>query len=432
LSAADATLLIRRATFGRSASGIGDLVGRSADDIVNELVTDLGSTPAAPPELSGSSAAWQKADFVRNWWYDRMAFSEAPLREKMVLFLHGHFTCEFAKLGSARQLFDQNQLFRAYAFGDLRALTHAVCLQPAMLHFLDNSSNAKEQPNENFAREVWELFLLGTGSYEQSDVVESARAWTGHTTELSVPTEPDSAKYRFVASQHDNGMKKIFGKSMAFNGPDVIDWTFDGPKRITLSRFFVTKLWRFFTGKTPSSNVRDSLAQVLRHRWNLGDVLRVLFTHQEFYATKTREPLTRSPTELIAETMRSTNLHAAELNPNWFAARMGQELFSPPTVAGWEAGAAWHSATTFYGRVLFASHAAYVAESQNGFLGETTTTESDFSVDTALRTFGVINAGDATRANIRQWLDEERAAGGWATIRHLIMLVMLSPEYQMA
>jgi uncharacterized protein (DUF1800 family) len=431
LSVEDATLLIRRATFGRSASEIGDVVGRPNDQVVNELLTEAGASPT-PPQLSGPRAAWQKTDAVRNWWYDRMAFSEAPLREKMVLFLHGHFTTEFAKLGSAVQLFDQNQLFRTYAFGDLRALTHAVCLQPAMLHYLDNASNVKEQPNENFSREVWELFLLGTGSYEQSDVVDSARAWTGHTTEFRTATEPDSARYRFAADRHDGGMKTIFGKTQAFNGPEVIDWTFDGPKRAMLSRFFVSKLWRFFTGQQPSVETRDSLAQVLRNRWNLGDVLRVVFTHRDFYSTKTREPMPRSPTDIIVDTMRATDLRAADLNPNWFAGRMGQELFSPPTVAGWEGGMAWHSATTFYGRVLFASNTSYIADSLHAFLKDTASTPTGFAVDTALRTFGLSEVSEATRSNIEQWLEAERSAAGWATVRHLIMLCMLSPEFQIA
>jgi uncharacterized protein (DUF1800 family) len=432
LSAEDATLLVRRATFGGSWAAIGNLVGRPTGDVVNEMLTEAGASAAPASELYGVLPPWQRTDVVRYWWYDRMAFSEAPLREKMVLFLHSHFTTEFAKLYSPVQVFDQNQLFRSHAFGDLRALTKAICLQPAMLHYLDNATNVKAQPNENFAREIWELFLLGPGNYTQSDVVDSARAWTGHTTEFTNPNDADTARYRFAADNHDSGMKTIFGKTSAFNGPDVIDWTFDGPKRDALSRFFVIKLWRFFTGKTPSDSTRDSLANDFRLAWNVGDLVRPMLCHDEFYSVTTREPTLRSPTELIVDTMRATNRTASDLHPGWFASTMGQELFSPPTVAGWEGGSAWNSASTFYGRALFASNTAWVTDGVHGFLEETNAMAIPDAVDAALRAFGLTVASDATRSNLERWLTDERTSGGWATVRNLIILVMLSPEFQTA
>jgi uncharacterized protein (DUF1800 family) len=432
LSVEDVTLLIRRATFGRSASEIGDLVGRPLDDVVNELLNQDGTNGTAPKDLHGRLPPWQRADVVRYWWYDRMAFSNDPLREKMVLFLHGHFTTEFAKLYSPMQIFDQNQLFRLGAFGNLRALTRAICLQPAMLHYLDNATNVKAQPNENFAREIWELFLLGPGNYEQADVMASARAWTGHSTEFTDPNDADSARYRFVDDNHDRGLKTIFGKTAAFSGPDVIDWTFDGPKRESLSTFFVTKLWRFFTGQIPNAGTSASLASLLRQSWDLRDLLGALLRHDDFYSIGTREPNLRSPTELIVETMRATNRTAADLHPGWFADAMGQELFSPPTVAGWEGGLAWTSASNFYGRALFASNTAWVADGLHAFLEETASSTVAGAVDTALRAFGLAEVGEATRNNLERWLTDERSAGGWATARNLIILVMLSPEFQTA
>jgi uncharacterized protein (DUF1800 family) len=430
LQLSDVACLIRRATFGRPVAELEKLVGRTASEVVDELLVSR-PLPERPPWLSQSIAQWQKMDLVRHWWYDQMAFSGDPLGEKMALFLHGHFTSEFGKVGSAAQLWDQNQLFRWHAFGDLRALTHDVSLQPAMLHSFDNAANVKEQPNENFARELWELFLLGAGNFSQFDVVGSARAWTGHSTVFS-KDDPDSAAYLFSSAQHDGGFKTIFGTTRRFDGPDVIDWTFDGPKRDILARFFVTKLWRFFTGRTPSVSTRDTLAVSLQARWNLGDLLRDALAHPEFLEASSRTSFSRSPTEIIVNTMVATNLRTGDLNPNWYASRMGQELFNPPTVAGWPGGLSWHSATTFYGRLLFASNTAYIAERLHGFLGVTTTTDIAEAVATALRAFGVVEVGDATRANLEAWLNEERSVGGWATVRHLIMLVMLCPEFQVA
>jgi uncharacterized protein (DUF1800 family) len=428
---ADVAYLVRRATFGGSVEQFGDYVGQSIYDIVDDLISAKGSTSAAPSELAGNLAPWQKANAVRMWWYDRMAFGGAPLREKMVLFLHGHFTAEFAKIGSAKQLFDQNELFRQYAFGDLRALTHSVCVQPAMLTYLDNAENVKEQPNENFARELWELFLLGTGSYTQSEVVDSARAWTGHTIEVA-NGDPDTARYVFKAPKHDNGLKTIFGTTRAFDGPGIIDHTFDGPRRLVAARFFVTKLWRFFTGTNVNSDTRDLLADVLQAKWNLGDLMRATLTHNDFYTEKTREPIVRSPTEVIVDVMRATGLRSVDLDPYWFAGQMGQELFSPPSVRGWEGGNSWLSTSSFQGRVLFASHAAFMAETYKQFLADTTATPTAYSVETALRVFGLTGVSDTTRSNLERWLTDERAASGWATIRHLVMLVILSPEFQTA
>jgi uncharacterized protein (DUF1800 family) len=431
LALSDVSYLLRRATFGRPVAEMEQLVGRTSDDIVNELLSVNAALPARPDVLSSTAAQWQKMDGVRHWWYDRMAFSGDPLREKMTLFLHGHFTSEVGKVGSAAHLWDQNQLFRWHAFGDLRALTRDVSLQPAMLFNLDNAGNVKEQPNENFARELWELFLLGPGNFSQFDVVGSSRAWTGHTTILT-KDEPDSAAYIFSRQQHDGGFKTIFGATRRFDGPEVIDWTFNGPKRDVLARFFVTKLWRFFTGQTPSTAARYALAASLQTRWSLGDLLRTALTHAEFFAAATREPFPRSPADLIVNTMIATNLRSADLNPIWFAGRMGQELFNPPTVAGWSGGLSWHSATTFYGRVEFGSNAAYIADKLHGFLGATTVVDTKEAIAEALRSFGVVAVSDATRGNLETWLDDERAAGGWATVRHLIMLVLLSPEFQVA
>ncbi|MGD9793624.1 MAG: DUF1800 family protein [Acidimicrobiia bacterium] len=430
----DIAHLMRRAGFGASASEAAALTSQSFEQLVDGL---LGATPAAvvaPAILSNASKArWEKHQALQRWWYDRMAFSATPLQEKLTLFWHGIFTTEFSKLYSARQIWDQHLLYRQHCLGNLRDFAKAMAVQPAMLNYLDNASNVAGQAQENFARELWELFLLGPGHYSQDEIVASARAWTGHTTVNGGSTDglEDRFVYAYRDDLHDHGNKTIFGSTRDFDGPDVIDWTLDGPQRMNCARFIVTKLWTFLAYPNPEESVVAALANVLASGWDIRATLRALLLRPEFLSTRAFAGLPRSPSEFIAASLKATGISAEDAQPQWFAARMGQDLFNPPDVAGWRAGGAWVSGSAFFGRARFADHFSWIANDR-GILNDTTSMSVENAVQHAFDLFGLIDVSSTTRSTIENWLRNERDHGGWPTRRYLMTLILLSPEFQVA
>ena len=191
---ADIAHLLRRAGFGGTANQIASLAAQPWTTTVDQLL-DFSSAPAdtAPAFLSdGSLEDWEKEFKLQHWWLDRMATTTTPLQEKLTLFWHGHFATANSKVTDTVLMYRQNTLFRAMAAGSFRDLVQQMALQPAMLVWLDNESNTKGHPNENFARELMELFTLGVNEYTQADVVAAARAWTGHNT-----LDGDRTQYHF-------------------------------------------------------------------------------------------------------------------------------------------------------------------------------------------------------------------------------------------
>lgn len=430
----DIAHLLRRAGFGSSASEAAALTSQSLEQIVDGL---LGATPApvaAPATFDDASKErWEKHEALQRWWYDRMAFSPAPLHEKLTLFWHGVFTTEFSKLYSSRQIWDQHVLYRQHCLGNLRDFAKAMAVQPAMLNYLDNASNVAGRAQENFARELWELFLLGPGHYTQDEIVASARAWTGHTTidGGSNDAREDRFLYVYRDDLHDHGAKTIFGATRDFDGPEIIDWTLDGPQRMQCARFIVTKLWTFFAYPNPEEAVVSALAGVLAAGWDIRATMRALLLRPEFTSARAIAGLPRSPSEFIAASMKASAISAEECQPQWFATRMGQELFNPPDVAGWRGGGAWVSGSAFFGRARFASHFSWIADGK-GFLAETASMSVEGAVQHAFDVFGLLDVSSTTRSTLENWLRNERNLSGWAARPYLIVLVLLSPEFQVA
>ncbi|GIX43758.1 MAG: hypothetical protein KatS3mg130_0166 [Candidatus Sumerlaea sp.] len=172
---------------------------------------------------------------LQRWWFDRICRTQRPLEEKMTLFWHSHFAVSAQKVRSARLNYQLNATLRRHATGNYRTLLQEVSKSPAMLEYLDNRQNVKGNPNENWAREFFELFTLGIGNYTESDIKEAARAFTGWTARGELPV--------FVARRHDDGIKTIFGRTGRFSGDDVIDLTLAQP---ACAEFICAKLWRFF------------------------------------------------------------------------------------------------------------------------------------------------------------------------------------------
>jgi uncharacterized protein (DUF1800 family) len=398
--------------------------------MLDSLISEPSPATVPPPPLytDTTQPEWVRLIGIQQAWFDRIAGGVSPLTEKMTLFWHGLFTTSFSKLYSAQQVWQQHMLFRSQALGNLRELVHQMAVQPAMLNFLDNASNSRTNPQENFARELWELFLLGPGNYTQADVVASARAWTGFST-TEGPDGTTVAKFR--PEWHDYGDISIFGATRQFTGPEVIDWTFDGPTAGQVARHIARRLWEFFASTDPSDDLIMSIATTFQTSWEIRPALRLLLSHPEFYTTANVMTMIKSPTEYMATALRSAGILAADCPPNWFSLAMGQDLFNPPDVSGWKGGSSWLSTTTFDAKCRFAKHFAYIAEQRN-FLVETRAMSVTDAVGHAFSQFGVTDVSSTTRQAAENWLLAERDIGGWATIRYLILIVLLSPEFQLS
>ncbi|RYD36552.1 MAG: DUF1800 domain-containing protein [Verrucomicrobiaceae bacterium] len=280
---------------------------------------------------------------AQDWWFRRMVKTQAPLREKMTLFWHDHFASSVQKVKQPVLMLVQNELFRSHAFGSFRDLTQEVLMDPAMMLYLDTQSSKKGKPNENFAREVMELFTLGEGSYTEQDIREAARAFTGYQLNRS------TGKVFHNKRQWDEGSKTVFGSTGTYDGKDVINLIFRKPET---ARFLSGKLWEFFVYEKPAPAALDALAKVFQEAdFKTGPLLRQIFLSKEFYSEKAIRTQIKSPVQYIAELLKQLEI---DRPPGGFAIsaeqQLGQVLFLPPNVAGWDWGQAWINTNTLLTR----------------------------------------------------------------------------------
>ncbi|HMO04758.1 MAG TPA: DUF1800 domain-containing protein [Kiritimatiellia bacterium] len=271
---------------------------------------------------------------LRAWWLYRMRHTTTPLQEKMTLFFHGHFATGYEKVRSAYAMFLQNQTFRRHATGNWRALVEAVTRDPAMLIYLDGIENAKGAPNENYAREVMELFTLGEGHYTEADIREAARAFTGWRFNRRLFT------MEFVPSRHDAGRKSFMGKKGAFTAEDIVGLILEQPQA---ARWLAAKLWTYFAYENPEPAVVDALAATLRRAdYDLAPALRAVFMSRAFYGTRAFRTQVKSPVQWMIGTLRMLDAPMPEtLQVQRTLASLGQQLFDPPNVKGWDGGITW-------------------------------------------------------------------------------------------
>jgi uncharacterized protein (DUF1800 family) len=327
-------------------------------------------TDAAPirPPRDGATAEERKA-FVqeqiragialRAWWMREMLVTDAPLVERMTLFWHNHFVSSQQKVRVAKLMYRQNVTLRANALGDFGALLHAASKDAAMLVYLDGVRNRRGAPNENFAREVMELFTLGEGRYTESDVREAARAFSGWSLER------ESGAFVFRRLLHDAGEKTILGRTGRFDGDAVLDLLLERPET---AGHIVAKLWREFVSPDPDAVEVGHIAEAFRRSGNRIPVaLSGLFESDAFWSPEHRGVLVKSPVELVVGTLRSLEVAPDDATPFAFAAAgMGQNLFAPPNVKGWRGGDAWIDASTLLARKQFVETLARYEEARPG------------------------------------------------------------------
>ncbi len=271
---------------------------------------------------------------LRGWWLERMAKGPRPLQEKLTLFWHGHFATSAQKVKDAYFMSLQNDTFRTLGSGNWLQLLYAVAKDPAMLFWLDQAQSRKQHPNENFAREVMELFTLGEGHYTEKDVTEAARAMTGWTL-----NRPDQ-KYEFREFMHDDGEKTVLGKTGNFTGLDVLKSIVEQPQA---ARFITTKLWKFFASDDPSTELVEAMASNFRSNGNnFKPFLRAMFRCEEFYSHSVIRTQVKSPVQWLVGSVRTLERDLpAPLVSSQLLRNLGQELFMPPNVKGWDGGLSW-------------------------------------------------------------------------------------------
>jgi uncharacterized protein (DUF1800 family) len=263
-------------------------------------------------------------------WLNRMVSGESMLREKMTLFWHGHFAC---RNHNAFFMQMQNNTLRTHALGNFGDLLIAISKDAAMLAFLNNRQNRKDSPNENFAREVMELFTLGRGNYTESDIKNAARAFTGWQFR-------GDGEFFFNERQHDAGSKTFFGKTGTFAGEDILQMLLENKQT---ARFVTTKIYRYFVNDTPDQAIIASLAeQLYRTDYDIGKLMQTIFTADWFYAPATVGSRIKSPVELLVGLQQTFGIQFQEAQNQLFLQKvLEQTLLYPPSVAGWKEGRNW-------------------------------------------------------------------------------------------
>jgi len=280
---------------------------------------------------------------LKAWWLERMANGPRPLQEKLTLFWHGHFATSMEKVKDAYLMWRQNELFRRLCAGNWPQLLTEVGKDPAMLIWLDQAQSRKEHPNENFAREVMELFALGEGNYTEKDIAEGARALTGWSY--------DRLDQKFIdrPNWHDRDGKVIFGRAGNFNGDDFIKLIVAQPQA---ARFITNKLWTFFAGEPPSGPLLDSLAfEFQQAGLEFKPVLRQIFLSEAFYSPALVRNQVKSPVQWLVGSVRMLERPLPPPLVCFALTRsLGQDLFAPPNVKGWDGGVTWITTNTLLTR----------------------------------------------------------------------------------
>ena len=374
---ATAAHLLNRAGFGGTPTEIEKLVALGPEKAVDSLVSFEAvpdttanpewakvdperfakykemrtATPEQKQEMRRMEQRTQRNELqeLRQWWLQRMTSGPRPLQEKLVLFWHGHFATSAQKVKDAFLMFKQNEVFRLNASGDWLTLLTAVSKDPAMLLWLDQAQSRKQSPNENFAREVMELFALGEGNYTEKDITEAARALTGWSYDRL------NQEFIFRRNQHDEGPKTIFGRTGNFTGDEVLRLIVERPQA---ARFITRKIWTFFASENPSEKLVETLAAGFRaSRMQFKPLLRAMFLSEEFYSPEVMRQQVKSPVQWLVSSVRmlERELPPAQLTANALR-QLGQDLLRPPNVKGWDGGLSWITTSNLLNRYNYAGY----------------------------------------------------------------------------
>jgi hypothetical protein len=436
--------LYRRAAFGATAAELDEALHAGPTRTLDRLLAGgpgLAEFDRSTASMAESIGRDNDGVQLRAWWLYRMLYSPHPLQEKLTLFWHNHFATSNAKVQNAKAMLGQYELMRQYALGRFDELLQKMSKDPAMLVWLDGKASAKGNPNENYARELMELFSLGIGNYTEKDIRDAARAFTGW--------DVDHGKAVFDKARHDDGTKSVLGRSGAWQGDDVVRICLEQP---AAALFVVGKLYRFLVSETvaPSPELLKPLADKFRSNgYDFGALVRTVLGSNLFFADVVYRTRIKSPVEFALGIVRGLEGHIGTTALATTLEALGQNVFYPPSVKGWDGGPAWLNGQTLLFR-------------QNLTLGLTSTEDPRFGsrtdpaalvrrldvktgprqIDFFLRLFLQGDAPAAAKARLEEyqqkalkqtyptyWSEQDVAD---QRVRSLCYLVLSQPEFQLA
>lgn len=339
--------ILSRTLFGYKKEDVEFALSQTLDDFVDNYLLADKPEPAQPGYWVNDPTNENNTERTREliyWWYNLMITQGYSIREKMVLFWHNHFVSDVNKVGLAQRMYWQNKLLRDFATGNLINLTKAITIDPAMLIYLDGIQNRKGAPNENYGRELMELFTLGIGNYTENDIKEGARALTGWRV--------DGITSYFTESRFDDGVKTYLGQTGNFNYTDVVDIIFTQP---ACAVYFCRELYHEFVHVVIDDQSVETMAQILRsNNYELKPVLSTLLKSVMFHTEEIRGAKIKSPIEMIIGSMRQLSVDTPDyVYMRQVAAQAKQELFAPPNVSGWDGDKVWINTSTLPARNVF-------------------------------------------------------------------------------
>ncbi len=444
--------LLRRAGFGGTPAEIDALHARGLEGAVSYLVDYDGiDLSAYEASLAAKRYNLQRVSGLQQWFMDRMAFSPRPLEEKLTYFWNLHWTSGIVKVRGETLLLNQNQTERRLAAARFDDLVIAISQDPAMLVWLDNATNRVGRPNENYARELMELFCLGIGHFGEEDVREVARALTGWTVaNYNRDTGYNAATFINRPQFHDEGSKTILGRTGNFDGYDAIDIILNhaDSEGSVSGRFLSSKLWTYFAGTWPPAHVVDTLQSIYVSGHSIREIVRAILLAPEFYEAHTRKTWVRSPVEYAVAAVRmleGTSDFSAAANA---LAGMGQILFNPPDAKGWDWGPSWMNTGSLFSRASLAN----TLSTNRGSAGTRFDPAAALAGHEASTAAGVVDAlaarlnVDDVSGEIRDaWIDyvnanDDGSPGTWVytpeavdeKVRGLVHVMLTSPAFHLA
>ena len=460
MSANDVALmahLMRRAGFGTTRTELEAYVEKGYENVVDDLVHPERGTPIDEDILERYFGS--EGGYVGTWIY-RMLNSRCPLQEKMALFWHHVFATGLGKNQHILAATNQIDMLRRVGMGKIRDILLELSKDPAMIFWLDNNENRKGEPNENYGRELLELFSLGVGNYTEDDIKNCALAFTGWTFGQPIPLYPHgyyTPPFLFVEEEHDNSEKTFLGHTGNLNGDDIINIIVEQP---ACARFISRHLYNFFVAdepQVPSWNVTppqdpdaiETLANAfIASGGDISHVLGILFNADFFKEARFRK--VKSPTELVTGILKliGTFQSGPEPGMNQYASAtqlMGQKLLDPPTVEGWHTGKEWIDGGLLTARVNFAVREVSDA-SKPGIQDIITRLKNNGNplspeafVESCLELAGPLLIGDTTRQYLTEFAeangeinfqDDDAAEENQALLVSMLQLIVASREYQ--
>jgi uncharacterized protein (DUF1800 family) len=458
--------LYRRAAFGAGREdlleaerlgpeGTLDLLlrGRPQAGAVLEALVDGGRLAAA----RDARISFDECEQLRGWWVYGMLQGGHPLREKMTLFWHNHFATSIAKVQNPVLMFRQNCLLRDHALDRFGPLLQAISRDGAMLVWLDSNRNVKGKPNENYAREVMELFSLGVGNYTEKDIREAARAFTGWHT--------DGRGFAFNAAAHDGEAKTVLGQTGLWDGGDVVRIVLEQP---AAARFLVRKLYHFLISEKadpPDALLEPLCASFRKSDYDIAGLVRTMLASRHFYSDYAFRQRVKGPVEYVLGAVQAVYRRYGEKEADYrplpsqtlvgWLATMGQPLFAPPNVKGWQGGPSWLNTSTVLERDNFAGALAlgtvwtYPLARPRAAVAESELPRA-FDPARLLEEEGVHRAEDVVRvlldlylpggvrpearAKLVAFLSEDRPSGSalGRRVREAVHAILTMPEYHLA